>query len=52
MRKAAALIFVSVLFPGCSKHNPEERAMTPQDSLKAMRLSEDFHVELFAAEPG
>jgi putative membrane-bound dehydrogenase-like protein len=25
--------------------------MTPQDSLKAMHLSEDFHVELFAAEP-
>ena len=43
----AALIFVA----GCSKRNPEERAMTPQDSLKAMHLSEDFHVELFAAEP-
>jgi len=25
--------------------------MTPVDSLKAMHLSEDFHVELFAAEP-
>jgi putative membrane-bound dehydrogenase-like protein len=25
--------------------------MTPQDSLKAMQLSEDFRVELFAAEP-
>ena len=25
--------------------------MTPGDSLKAMKLSEDFHVELFAAEP-
>jgi len=43
----AALIFLA----GCSKKNPEERAMTPRDSLKAMHLSEDFHVELFAAEP-
>ena len=25
--------------------------MTPRDSLQAMHLSEDFHVELFAAEP-
>jgi putative membrane-bound dehydrogenase-like protein len=25
--------------------------MTPRDSLQAMHMSEDFHVELFAAEP-
>lgn len=25
--------------------------MSPQDSLKAMHLSDDFHVELFASEP-
>jgi putative membrane-bound dehydrogenase-like protein len=43
----AALIWVA----GCSRKNPEERAMTPRDSLQAMHLSEDFHMELFAAEP-
>ena len=33
------------------KKSPEERALTATDSLKTMRLSDDFHVELFAAEP-
>ena len=51
MRIPPALLLVSILLSGCSKRSPEERAMTPQDSLKAMALSEDFHVELFAAEP-
>jgi putative membrane-bound dehydrogenase-like protein len=40
-----------ILLSACSKKNPEEQAMTPEDSMKAMRLSDDFHVELFAAEP-
>jgi putative membrane-bound dehydrogenase-like protein len=40
-----------ILLAGCSLKDPEKRAMTPRDSLKAMHLSEDFHVELFAAEP-
>jgi putative membrane-bound dehydrogenase-like protein len=47
-----ALLFVPLIFlPACSKKNPEERALSPEDSMKAMRLSDDFHVELFAAEP-
>jgi Glucose/sorbosone dehydrogenases len=46
-----ALALSLTLLCGCGKKNPEEKALTPQDSLKAMRLSEDFHVELFAAEP-
>src|ERR1700676_2933672 len=47
-----ALSFViALLLCACSKRNPEERALSPQDSLKAIHLSEDFHVELFAAEP-
>ena len=45
------LIPVLILFSACGKRNPEERAMSPEDSLKAMHLSEDFHVELFAREP-
>src|ERR1041384_1993294 len=45
-----ALLFL-ISLSACSKRNPEAYPMSPQDSLKAMHLSEDFHVELFAAEP-
>ena len=51
MRFRIALFFIFILFCACSKKNPEERALSPQDSLKAMRMSEDFHVELFLSEP-
>src|SRR5204863_7793184 len=53
MRTSASslLILILILLSACSRRNPEERAMTPEDSLKAMHLSEDFHVELFAREP-
>jgi putative membrane-bound dehydrogenase-like protein len=47
---AATLICLSLSI-GCSKKNPEEKAMTPRDSIQAMRLSDDFHIELFASEP-
>ncbi len=43
----AALIVVSA----CSRKNPEEKALSPEDSLKAIHFSGDFHAELFAAEP-
>src|ERR1700726_316692 len=47
-----ALTIIPVLLLGaCSKPNPEERALSPQDSLKAIHMSDDFHVELFASEP-
>ena len=36
---------------GCGMKNREERAMTPQDSLKAMHIQGDLHVELFVSEP-
>ena len=45
------LILCLALATACSKKSPEERALTAADSLKTMRLSDDFHVELFAAEP-
>ena len=51
MRIHAVLLLILSLLAGCSKKDPEDRAMTPQDSLRAMHFSEDFHVELFAAEP-
>src|SRR5216683_5167040 len=35
----------------CSKKQSGAPALTPQDSLKSFHLSEDFHVELLAAEP-
>lgn len=40
-----------ILLCACSKKNPEERALSPADSLKSMQVRGDFHVELFAAEP-
>ena len=40
-----------LLSTSCAKKSAEERSLTAADSLKAMHLSEDFHVELFAAEP-
>jgi putative membrane-bound dehydrogenase-like protein len=49
-RIALSFIF-ALLLCACSKKNPEERALSPRDSLKAIQLSEDFHVELFASEP-
>src|SRR6266545_330348 len=49
--RISALVFLVLLSFACSKKNPEEHAMTPQESLKAMHLSDDFHVELFASEP-
>jgi putative membrane-bound dehydrogenase-like protein len=51
MRLRATLFVSLILISACSKKNPEEKALSPEDSLKAMHLSDDFHVELFAAEP-
>src|SRR2546423_4243037 len=45
------LCLAVILLSGCGKKNPEERALSPQDSLKAIHLSDDFHIELFASEP-
>jgi putative membrane-bound dehydrogenase-like protein len=40
-----------MLTAACSRKRSEDQPLTASDSLKAMRLSDDFHVELFAAEP-
>ena len=47
------IVFVSLLLicSGCSRKRAEDTPLTAADSLKSMRLSEDFHVELFASEP-
>src|SRR4051795_11521934 len=47
----AQALALSFLLAGCTRKNPEERAMTAQDSLKSIHLSDDFHLELVASEP-
>ena len=51
MHSRVSLILILTFVAGCSKKNPEEQAMTPRESLAAMHVHGDFHVELFAAEP-
>src|SRR6476620_1385029 len=46
-----ALSLSLILLVACSKKNAEERSLSASDSLKTMRLSDDFHVEIFASEP-
>ena len=48
-----SLLFVAALAAGCSKkvRHPDQASMSPEESLKSIKLSEDFKVELFANEP-
>lgn len=51
LNRAVLTVLLLILF-GCfrrSGHAPD--ALSPEKSLQSFRLSEDFHVELFAAEP-
>src|SRR5215213_4766856 len=51
MRSTSLLFLCLLLTTACSRKRSEDKPLTASDSLKAMRLSDDFHVELFAAEP-
>ncbi|HZT36794.1 MAG TPA: PVC-type heme-binding CxxCH protein [Bryobacteraceae bacterium] len=51
MRRTACFFASLIFIFSCSKKNPEEKALSPEESLKAIRFSDDFHAELFAAEP-
>ncbi len=44
-------LFFVLLLAGCGSKHIDAPPMTPEESLKSMRLSEDFHVELFLSEP-
>jgi putative membrane-bound dehydrogenase-like protein len=49
IRTAAAVCFL--LAAACGRRSPEPPPLSPQEALRSFRLSEDFHVELLAAEP-
>src|SRR3954466_3600490 len=51
MRSAFISLLCLIALAGCSRKRAENQPLTPTDSLKSMKLSEDFHVDLFAAEP-
>ena len=51
MRYCAAVFVLLALLSSCKKKSPEASALSPDDSLKAIHINGDFHVELFAAEP-
>lgn len=46
-----SLLCLLMLAAGCGKKYIDQGPMTPAESMQAMALSEDFRVELFAAEP-
>src|SRR5260370_29506674 len=48
-KPALSLSLVTLL--ACSQKQSGAPSLSPQDALKSFHLSEDFHVELFAAEP-
>src|SRR5438105_8798617 len=50
VKTCALFVLVAVLI-GCGKRHPDASALSPEESLRSMHLSEDFKVELFASEP-
>ncbi|HKW99916.1 MAG TPA: PVC-type heme-binding CxxCH protein [Bryobacteraceae bacterium] len=44
----AATLLLAV---SCSRKHPDAPALSPEESLKAIHIQGDFHVELFASEP-
>ncbi|MBM3757975.1 MAG: c-type cytochrome [Acidobacteria bacterium] len=51
--KISVFVLLLAALGGCSRapKHLDQAPMTPQESLKAMQLSEDFKVEIFATEP-
>jgi hypothetical protein len=47
-----AIFAVAVLFSlACARKHPDQGPLSPEESLKRIRVNGDFHVELFASEP-
>ena len=46
----ASLVSILLLI-SCSRKHPDQASLSPQESLKRIQVTGDFHVELFAAEP-
>jgi putative membrane-bound dehydrogenase-like protein len=51
MRYCSALVVLIALLSSCKRRGSEASALSAVDSLKAIHMSGDFHVELFAEEP-
>lgn len=49
--KRIAVMTVCSWLAACGRRSSEPDPLSPQEELRSFRLSEDFHVELFAAEP-
>src|SRR5437879_10028467 len=48
-KPALSLALLTLL--ACAQKQSGAPSLSPQDALKSFHLSEDFHIELFAAEP-
>ncbi|MBI3697650.1 MAG: hypothetical protein HY238_22805, partial [Acidobacteria bacterium] len=52
MKRYSVLIALLALAACAEKeHTGRYKSLKPQEALQSFRLSEDFHVDLFAAEP-
>ena len=40
-----------ILFSACARKHPDQKPLSPEESLKSIHVNADFHVELFASEP-
>lgn len=49
--RICALFAVILALAACSKSGGGSKSLTAEESMKAAKLSEDFHLELFATEP-
>lgn len=53
LRRRTIFAVVVAVLPSlyCSRKHPDQGPLSPEESLKRIRVNSDFHVELFASEP-